>query len=68
MIDNTNKPPSCSGEGKVIYPQPDSWAERSGERKSYGSYGAHIKTTCHSVRDTRGASSKPSRAAAGDFR
>lgn len=43
MIDNTNKALSCSGEGRVIYPQLDGWAEQSGERKSYGSCGAHIK-------------------------
>lgn len=62
MIDNANKPRSCCGEGRVIYPRPDGGAER----KSYGSCGAHIKTACHSARHTRGASSKPSRAAAGD--
>lgn len=68
MIDSTNKPRSCSGEGRVIYPPPDGGAERGAERKSYGSCGAHIKTACHSVPDTRGAGSKPSRAAAGDLR
>lgn len=64
MIDNANKPQSCHREGRVIYPQSDSGAER----KSYGSCGAHIKTACHSTRHTRGAGSKPSRAAAGDWR
>jgi len=68
MIDNTNKPLSSSGEGRVIYPRLDGGAERSRERKSYGSCRAHIKTACHSGRNTQGASSKPSCAAAGDLR